>query len=93
MTLPARQGKFSPGFPAIFSEVSENVSPCHVFGRFFPVPALISRHFARGGADTNRAGQHGPVEEWDPLLMLQRINHIGTEKGIGHDNREASFWN
>ena len=56
MTLPARQGKFSPGFPAIFSEVSENVSPCHVFGRFFPAPALISRHFARGGADTNRPG-------------------------------------
>jgi hypothetical protein len=35
-------------------EVSENVSPCHVFGRFFPVPALISRQFARGGADKNQ---------------------------------------
>src|SRR6516162_65487 len=47
-------GRFSPGFPAISSEVSENVSPCHVFGRFSPAPALISRHFARGRADTNR---------------------------------------
>src|SRR6516225_4431244 len=65
MTFPARQAKFSPGFPMISSEVSENVSPCHVFGRFFPVPALISRHFARGG--------------WSPLTLLQRINHSGTE--------------
>ena len=39
----ARQARFSPGFPMISSEVSENVSPCHVFDRFFPVQALISR--------------------------------------------------
>jgi hypothetical protein len=54
MPLPARLARFSPGFPMISTEVSENVSPCHVFDRFSPAPALISRHFARARADANR---------------------------------------
>ena len=67
----------------ISSEVSENVSPCHVFGRFSPAPALNSRHFARGGADTSRPGATRARRGTAPPANAakdQHQRHSDTEK-------------
>jgi hypothetical protein len=83
-------------------ELSENVSPCHVFGRISQAPALISRHFARGGVDTNLpavgnasvafrrgAERHGGRSLQNEILCPLCRSPFTSSRGNHHDQLDA----